>query len=216
MRQFTTIILLGIFFSALSTMPSCSALKTGINYSIPIDYSKLSEPELESKAREYYNNAMQLKDGEINEDMTNALTSYSVLQNINPESIEYSVKLGILYDKIGKDRYAKGNLSRAISLNQQNPIGYFYMGEFYYKRQLYRKALKYYTTAYEKGYDKHYDTLYKLGDIYEKYGNTRAALRYLKAAEVKNQNEKLTQKIKKIESFDAVNHEYYSEGSIKE
>ena len=147
MRQVSIIFLLIFSIIVCSLQPAFSAIRGGIHYSIPTDYSKINEEEVELKARLYFHNAEKLKDGSINDDMTNALMLYSVLQQINPDRIDYPIKLGILYDKINKDRQAKGNFSRAIGLDKNNPLPYFYLGEFYYKRELYRRALKYYTEA---------------------------------------------------------------------
>ena len=206
MRQLSIILLTLIAICCAS--PTYAAVKGGIDYSIPIDYTKLSESELVGKASKAYFNAMRTNDKE-NEEVTNALVLYSLLQNINPAEQIYCVKLGILYDKIGLDRYAKGNFSRAIGLNSFAPEPYFYFGEFYYKREMYKKALKYYTSAYEKGYKSHYETLYKLGDIYQKLGDTHSALMYLKAAAVQSPNSSLDAKIKRVESEDSINHAYY-------
>ena len=135
MRQLSTIFLL-VFIAFVFTTPSYSAYKGGVSYSIPIEYRNLSESELNDKAKIYFHNALKLNDGEINEDMTNALLIYSILQNVNPDNVVYPVKLGILYDKIGKDRYAKGGFSRAIGINPSYADAYFYFGEFYYKVKL--------------------------------------------------------------------------------
>ena len=128
MRQLTTIFLFILSLLVISIQPSFCAVKGGIEYSIPVDYSKLSETEILERAKVYYHNAEQVKDGVVNEDVTNALFTYSVLQNINPENIDYSIKLGKLYEKIGKDRYAKGNYARAIGINISKPEGYFCYG----------------------------------------------------------------------------------------
>ena len=208
MRQLTTIFLLIFGFFALNLQPSYSAIKGGIDYSIPIYYDNLSESELQDKAKVYFYNAMHLQDGVIDEDMTQALNLYTILQNVNPENIEYSVNLGRLYEKIGKDRYAKGNFSRAIGINSSNPEPYFYFGEYYYKKTSYRKALKYYNQAYKNGYESNYDLIYKIGDIYEKLGDSRSALKYLKDAEQQSPNPELSEKIKRVEAEDAVNNEY--------
>ena len=157
MRQVSITFLLISFLLLGSILPSFSAVKGGIQYSIPTDYSKINEKEIELKARLYFHNAERLQDGIINEDMTNALMLYSVLQQVNPDKIEYPIKLGILYDKVGKDRQAKGNFSRAIGLDKTNPLPYFYLGEFYYKRELYRRALKYYNETYTRGYETNYN-----------------------------------------------------------
>ena len=122
MRQLT-ITLLFIFILFTGTFsPAFSAIKGKIDYSIPIDYSKINEQELKQVASEYFYNAEKLQEGVINDDMTNALMLYSVLQSVNPENIEYPIRLGILYDKLKKDRHAKGNFSKAIGINNTNAL----------------------------------------------------------------------------------------------
>ena len=215
MRQVSIIVLLisAILFG--TNLPTFSAVKGGIEYSIPTDYSKINEQETELKARLYFHNAEKLDDGIINEDMTNALMLYTVLQQVNPDKIEYPVKLGRLYDKIGKDRQAKGNFFRAIGLDESHPLPYFYLGEFYYKRKLYRRALKYYNETYKRGFETNYNLLYKMGDIYEKFGDTRSALKYLYDAQKQSANPELDAKIKRIELQDSINKEYYSDTRIR-
>lgn len=215
MRQPSIILLLISFLLIGSANMAYSAIKGAIDNSIPVDYSKLSESELEDKAGEFYFNAQKLQTGVVNDDMTNALMVYSILQNINPENIHYCVKLGVLYDKLGMDKYAKGNFSRAIGIDSSQPEPYFYFGEFYYNRQMYRKALKYYGEAYQRGYETNYDMLYRMGDIYEKFGNTRSALKYLNDASAQNPNSELDNKIKRIEAQDSVNKEYYSNTRLR-
>ena len=215
MRQLTTIFLLIFGFSAIFIPPSCGAVKGGINYSIPVYYDNLSEAELQEKGKLYFYNAMKLKNGEVDENMTQALNIYTILQNVNPENIEYSVRLGRLYEKLGKDRYAKGNFSRAIGINSSKPEPYFYFGEFYYNKELYRKALKYYNEAYKNGYETNYDLLYKMGDVYEKLGDTRSALKYLKAAEKQSPNSGISAIIKYVEAQDSSNSLYYRDTRIR-
>ena len=215
MRQLSIIILLMSIILSGTILPAFSAVKGGVEYSIPIDYSKLNEHEVKEKADEYFYLAQKLKDGVVNDDMTNALTLYNVLQNIDPQNVDYSVKAGILYDKISKDRQAKGCFSRAIGIDSSKPSPYFYFGEFYYKRQMYRRALKYYKEAYKLGLKTSYDLLYRMGDIYEKFGDTHSALKYLQEASVQSPNPELTNKIKKIELLNQTNKEYYSDTRIR-
>ena len=215
MRQPSITALLIIIFTVLIQFPAYGSIQGGIQYSIPTDYSKLSEAELEARAKKYFYLAQKLDDRKINEDMTNALMLYTILQRVNPENIDYCVKLGILYDQVDLDRYAKGNFSRAISINKTKPEPYFYFGEYYYARQSYRNALKYYKKAYNTGYNKNYDLLYKMGDIYEKFGDTRSALKYLLEASSQNPNEELDNKIKRIDLQNNVNKEYYSNTRIR-
>ena len=78
-----------------------------------------------------------------------------------------------------------------------------------------RRALKYYREAYKLGMNTNYDLLYKMGDIYEKFGDTRSALKYLQEAQIQSTNPELENKIKKIEAQDAINKEYYSNTRIR-
>ena len=215
MRQLSKILFFIFICFLLASPTAFPAIKGGVKYNIPIDYSKLSENELKEKAREYYFNALLVEDKMINENITNALFLYSVLSNVNPESVEYPVKLGVLYDKLGKDRHAKSNFSKAISINSNSPLPYYYFAEYYYKREMYRKALKCYVEAYKRGYEKNYDLLYRMGDIYEKFGDTRSALIYLREANSQNPNPELENKIKYIENFDSINREFYSDTRIR-
>ena len=192
-----------------------SAIKGALEYHIPMDYSKLSNEELETKAGFYYNLALKTSNGQVNDDMTAALNLYMILFKKNPQNTFYVTRLGSLYDLIGKDRYAKGCFQAAIGTDSAQPEPYFRLGEFYYRRFLYKKALKMYKEAYKRGYSEHYETLYKIGDIYEKFGDTEASLRYLKLASPKNPNSMLDNKIKRVENANKINQEYYSNTRIK-
>lgn len=214
MRQLIKISIILIFVCSLSA-PAFCALKGGLEYQIPIDYSKLSTEELENKAGFYYGLALKTSNGKVNDDMTSALNLYTILSSKNPKNTFYKIRLGYLYDVIGKDRYAKGYFYQVIGIDGKQPEPYFRLGEFYYRRELYKKALNMYKEAYKRGYDGHYDTLYKIGDIYEKFGDTEAALKYLKLAAQKSPNSELDNKIKRVENANAINKEYYSDTRIR-
>ena len=215
MRQLTTILLLIFTVTIISAERGYCAIKGGVSNSIPVYYDNLSESELLEKGKIYFHNSMLLKPREINDDMTQALNIYTMLQNVNPENTYYPVALGRLYDKLGKDRYAKGGFSRAIAINPSKPEPYFYFGEYYYSRNMYRKALKYYNEAYKNGFETNYDLLYKIGDVYEKLGDTRSALKYLKDAEKQSSNSELSAKIKRVEAENSVNGVYNRDTRIR-
>lgn len=208
MRQFSTLLLLIFIFLGLNTQ-AIGAYKGGIEYSIPIEYKNLSASELENKAGVYYHNALHAEIGVLTDDVTNALVLYSILQHVTPENIQPSVRLGILYDRLGKDRYAKGNFSRAIGIDSSRYEPYFYFGEYYYERGQYRMALKYYKRALECIKNPNYDLYVRLGDVYEKFGDTKQALKYLDLAQTQSPNPELDTKIKRIKSFDSLNSQYY-------
>ena len=69
--------------------------------------------------------------------------------------------------------------------------------------------------AYKNGYETNYDLLYKMGDVYEKLGDSHSALKYLKAAEKQSSNSELTSKIKEVEAQDAINSLYYRDTRIR-
>lgn len=214
MRQ-PSIILIITILAIFINLPAWSAVKGKVDYVPPIDYSQISEDELELNARSYYFLAMQSNSDKITDEMTKALNMYRTLQNIDPKNESYCVKLGALYDRINQDKYAKENLSRAISINSTNPEPYFYFGEYYYKRCEFRKALKYYKKAYERGYMVHYETLCRMGDINAKFGDTRAALVYFEAAYKLNPNPELEQTITFFKGKDAENQVFNSNTRIR-
>lgn len=199
-------ILFMLFVPLFLCLPCSALIKGGLEYQIPIDYDKLSEEELAEKADFYYHLALISNGGE----MTDALNLYAVLSRKNPNNILYKTKLGELYDITGRDKYAKGAFFEALGVNPSHPEPYFRLGEFYYRRGMYGKALKMYKKACENGYGEHYETLYKIGDIYEKFGDTREALKYLNAAEQISPGSELERKITKLECADKTNDTYYS------
>lgn len=209
MRHLSIIIIFIIVFLLNSSQDSFATIKTSIQYSIPIDYSHLSEIELKQKAELNYNIATKLADGIINNAVSDSLFLYNLLSKINPENIEYYTKLGILYDKINKDRYAKSYFARAISTDPNSSVPYYYLGNFYYKRQRYRLALKSYLKSYEKNKSPNYNLLYKIGDIYEKFGDTKKALLYLNQAKLINPNEDISKIIDNAEDMQKTNIEFY-------
>ena len=169
MRQYTNLIII-LFLICVSVQISFGAIKGGLKYNIPIDYTNLNETELSEKAEFFYNKAGKT----MNDDMTSALNLYSILSQKNPENITYTLRLGYLYSLIGKERYAKGNFYKAISIAPQKPEPYFYLGEYYFSRSQYRKALKFYKEAYSKGYNTHPQTIVRLKQIYRKLGDTKS------------------------------------------
>jgi len=170
-------ILIILLVALFTFIPAFSAIKGGVDYKIPMDYSKINQKELESEAEQYYKLAAGTK--EINENMTAALNLYTMLTNAYPDNIQYAIKLGKLYEMIGKDRYAKGQYFKAISIDSEQPEPYFCLGEYYYSKEQYRKALKFYLKAYDKGYSTQPITKEKLNLIYKKFGDTEKASKYL-------------------------------------
>lgn len=208
MRQLY-IITLSVFIFIAFNMSAEASYKGGITYSIPIEYKNLSETELKIKAENSFSQALQSQERGLNPDYTEALNLYSILLNINPDKVDYVIKLGILYDKLGKDRQAKGNFARAIGIDSSKPGSYFYYGEFYYRREFYRHALKYYKKALERANEPSYALYFRLGDVYEKLGDTKQSLQFYQQAQAINPNEDLSTRIQRVTSANSTNNMYY-------
>ena len=170
MRHLTNLIIV-IFLLFFGVNPSFCAVQGKLEYSIPIDYSQLDENELASRADIFYAEFPDKEKCELTNDLTSALNLYSMLSAKNPQNITYALRLGKLYDILGKDRQAKGNYYRAMGINPSSPEPYFYLGEFFYVRKHYRRALKFYKEAYSRGYENHVQTCARLKDIYKKFGD---------------------------------------------
>lgn len=165
-----------------------SAQKGGIQYTMPVDYSFFDEKALNNETELLFNRYLMSENEQQKQIFLNQLLSnYSILGNIDSENPLYFTRLGIVYDKLGKDRYAKSNLSRSLNMIENNVYAYYAFGDFYYTRSQYLKALFFYKKAYETGYDKNFDTLYRIAKIYEKLGDfSNAIIYYKKALEVKD------------------------------
>ena len=214
MRQLIKILFLVCIMYASANFAYAN-LEGRLEYQIPIDYTKLSQEELDSKAGFYYNLATKNYNGELNKDITASLNLYMMLHKKNPQNTFYSTRLGALYDLIGQDEFACSCFEIALGIDSSKPEIYYRLGEFYYKRQFLNKALKNYKEAYKKGYSEHYETLYRMGDIYEKFGDTEAAMKYLRLAAQKSPNLDLDNKIQRLSVVNESNKEYYSDTRIR-
>ena len=149
-------------------LPSYSFIKGRVENGIQIDYTKLNQTELETKAEFYYTSALESKT--LDENMTQALNMYTMLSNMAPENISYPIKLGKLYEALGKKRYAKSYFYRAMNINESAPEPYYYLGDFYNNREQYGKALKFYLKAQEKGFSDSTALQEKINTLYTKLG----------------------------------------------
>lgn len=179
--------------------------------------SKLDTATIEQNAILNYNKIMQPVSELSKEDFLNttsqALIDYKILFSQSPDNIDYCIKIAELYDKLGKDRLAKEFFYRGITLQPKSPLPYEKFGNFYYSRKFYRLALKQYTKAYH--YDNSsYNVNQKIGNIYQKFGDTETALVYLKQAHNIKSTGQLSEKIQKLEDFKNNNAVYYQNTRI--
>lgn len=172
MRQLTNIVFL-IIIANILTNPAIADVKGGIEYKPLIDYSVMNKTELETKADFYYQKIINSGQNKLNNEITQGLNLYTMLSGKYPDNALYLTRLGKLYDIIGKDKYAKGCYMHAISIDKSNPEPYFYLGEFYFARERYRKAFKMYLKSFELGYSKNEATAKRIDTLNKILGNNQ-------------------------------------------
>lgn len=176
--------------------------KGGVKYSETIDYSKLNKKAISAEAETLFNKYKNTADENEKRKILNSLLSnYIILGEIDKENPYYFAQIGFVYGKLEKNRLAKSNFFRCCSLNGNYPYGHYMFGEYYFDRQQYRKALNEYKKAYNSGYSNNYDNLYKMGIIYEKFGDYLYASKYFKQASIYKNSPELQAKIKLMEEL---------------
>ena len=196
---------------------SIQAVQRGcVQYTIPTDYSVFDEAalnnEAETKFQAYLNSENPQQQFVL---LTQLLSDYKILGEINNENPLYFARLGIIYDKLGKDRYAKSNFFRSANLVHEFPYTHYAFGNFLFDRQDYRKALKEYKKAYDTGYSNHYYTIYQIGRIYEKFGDFSSSIKYYKNALIYQDSEELRNKIHTLEGLLDSNSLYNKERGVR-
>jgi len=177
-----------------------------------IDYSKIDKDLTLKNADFYFNKAITAKDDiEKKTYLQKAAGEYFILNQSDKKSLYPIVQLARIYDYADKNSYSKAYFFRALKIEKTNPATNYYFGDYYYKREDYKRALYFYNTAFENGYRENYDVLLKMAIMYEKLGDLlRANQYYKKAYLVKPENEKLPDKIRQIESLKYQNTGYYN------
>lgn len=181
-----------------------------------IDYSAIDKQAVLRRADYYFDKALKTDNKEKKQDLLRqASGEYFILTRIEPHNIHHIVQLARIYDIENKNSYAKGYFFNALKIDKNNAKTNYYIGEYYYKRREYAKALHFYNTAFENGYSENYEILIKTAVIYEKLGDLLRANQYYKKAYTLNPgNSKIAAKIKEIERIKYKNTGYYKK--IKE
>ena len=179
------------------------AAQTGsVQYTLPIDYSLIDEAQLSSEAESLFDAYCKSTDENQKKILLNKLLSnYSILSETDHENPLYATRLGIIYDKLKRDRWAKSYFFKSENLREDYPYSFYSFGNFFYDRKEYKKALYEYLKAYNTGYSTDYDTLCKIGAIYEKFGDFKSSVKYYKQALLYNDNADLRAKIIKLEEL---------------
>lgn len=184
---------------------NCSAVAIPVSseeQSLCIDYTKFPTSELKILAENNFGNALKESDKVKKENyLKSASVQYSILAKINPDDIDNYIKLGRIYDMRSLDKLAKANFSNALGIDIKNTMANYYFAQFYYDRKNYKKALFYYHKAFENGYKQDFETLKKVGYIYEQYGDLQRAILYYKKCNKIKSDLELNKKIQEIEGL---------------
>ncbi len=139
-----------------------------------------------------------------------ALSQYSVINTINKSDIYTIVQIARIYDKQKNDKLAKSYFMQALGINSRNISANYYLADYYYNRNNFRKAIEYYNKALDYGRGEDFITLCKMGVAYERLGDLRKANEcYENAFLLKPQSELIPDKIRELEEIDYSNTGYY-------
>lgn len=189
---------------------TCFAVQfANIEYDVPIDYSKIDKNALANQANQFFNYFEQITDKEYRKRYIQPLLNrYSVLSVMCPEDPFYFTRLGILFDEMDEESYAKSNFFKATNLVPDYKYASYSFGNFYYKRGYYRKALRQYKLAEGIQSPYSYDRFIKMGSIYEKLGKYKSAISMYKSAYKEKNNTELYNKIQLLEDLNTKNMLY--------
>jgi len=199
-----------LFISIIN--PVYSVQSTGISHDeVFMDYSKFNPITIRNEADLYFYKAQEsITASEKDKYYNAAMAKYYLLTKIDNSQIFPLVQLARIYDYKKKDRYAKEYFYKAKNLSDNAPDANYYFGDFYFKRNDFKRALRYYIIAYNNGYNNRYDLNYQLGTIYEKLADLVNAKRFYEISYSMNPNsEELKEKILLINELNYDKSEYY-------
>lgn len=187
-----------------------------VEYVVPIDYSLINENEVNAEAEKLFNRYMEADSLDEKKKLLDLmLQKYNTLALVNIENPLYFTRLGIIYDKLGNDRYALMNFYRGSNLENNYPYAFQSFGNYFFDRYEYKKALRLYKKAYDCGYNTNYDTLFQIGVIYEKYGDFTNALKFYKDALKLKKTEELENRILLLEELLTKNSLYNQKRGLR-
>lgn len=176
-----------------------------------IDYTVIDKDSTLKLADYYFEKALNSEDKQTKKEfLQKASGEYFILTRINPRDLYPIVQLARVYDFEEQNSYSKAYFFKALKIDKNNAATNYYFGEYYYKRDDYKRALYYYNTAFQNGYKENYDVLIRMATMYEKLGDLLRANQYYKKAFLVNmEDEILPDKIRKLESLRYQNTGYY-------
>lgn len=211
-RVFNKVSALFITLLILSCSHSYAAQSGYLEYnSVLFDYSKLNAAAIQKEADEYFEKFITSSDELFKEQYLNAaMSKYYLLTKIDYSQITPYIQLARIYDEKNNNRLAKEYFYKASNLDVNNPYANFYFGEFYFKRNDYKRALRYYNIAYNNGLNNRYDLNLRLATIYEKFADLVNAKKFYEVSYSMNPNNvDLRQKIQSLNELNYDKSEYY-------
>jgi tetratricopeptide (TPR) repeat protein len=178
---------------------------------LSVDYSKFNKETTKNNADTLFQSALATEDKEAQvQYLKNAASQYYILSNFDKADSYPCIQLARIYDLQKNDAYAKAYFYRVLGLNYKDADGNFYFAEFYFAREQYEKALEYYQKALSYGRTEDSETLKKIGQIYERFGDIpRASHYYKKSLDLNPKDTELSGKINEKASKEYENSGYY-------
>ena len=174
-----------LFFILLFASPAfCSNTKSGgVDFhDYLFDYSKYDVKSLRDEADNLIKEAILTNDKIAQKKMFHAaLRDYYIVLKVTPKDIHSLNRTAYIYDMEDKNNLSKSFFAQSMNLDENNPETNYLVGDYFYKRRDFKRGLRYFTKAYENGYND-YDINYKLGTIYEKLGDLCNAKRFYEYA----------------------------------
>ena len=206
------VLYLFIIFTFLG-LSSFAIEKASIKYDEDlIDYTKLDADAILQEADTYFKRYELTQD---KKDLSVAMGKYYIVTKIRQAEMYPTIQLARTYDFANLDRIAKEYFGKGYNIDKKDPYLNYNYGEFYYRRDDYKRALRFYKFAYNNGYSEFYDLNKKIATIYEKFADLKNAKYYYEKAHALNpEDTALIDKIQQIQSLDYEKSEYYH--SIRE
>lgn len=205
-------IVLSVISVFLISSPAFSVKSGGVEYhDYLFDYSHLEQEPLMSEADNLLQQALTQKNEVVKNDLLHqAMKNYYILLKISPDNVDVLNKRALIYDIQDRNLLAKSFFSRSLNISKDNPETNYLVGDYFYKRRDFKRALRYFSAAYENGYSG-FDINYKLAVVYEKLGDLCNAKHFYQ--EAYSFDESKTEILDKIQSIPEENEEYH--GTIR-
>lgn len=205
-------IVISIISTFLISSPVFSTESGGVEYhDYLFDYSHLDPEPLKLEADLWLSQALGEQNINVKNDLLHqAMKNYYILLKISPGDVDVLNKRALIYDIQDKNLLARSFFSRSLNIEKDNPETNYLVGDYFFKRRDFKRALRYFSAAYENGYSG-FDINYKLAVVYEKLGDLCNAKHFYQ--EAYSFDESKSEILDKIQNIPEENEEYH--GTIR-